>query len=218
MLYRFSIVFLIIFMLPLATDIVFGYYKGIVLHVIDSILVVHFIFLLRRVKSLDHLINYFFLLCYVSSMLAFMIFNPERIDELSVTWSFTFLTLSTLMQRGFSRILCICFIAWLPLLYVYINIQLKGVLTVAFLEETGAENPPAFLIFIPITLCLFAIWSHTGTIQVAKETMEKQKDIIEEKNKDITDSIVYAQRIQQSLLPTEKYIEKNMDRLRKREL
>jgi hypothetical protein len=37
----------------------------------------------------------------------------------------------------------------------------------------------------------------------------------EEKNKSITDSIQYAKRIQQSLLPTEKYIEKSLKRLKK---
>jgi tetratricopeptide (TPR) repeat protein len=38
---------------------------------------------------------------------------------------------------------------------------------------------------------------------------------IEEKNKNITDSIRYAKRIQISLLPTEIYIEKNIERLKK---
>ncbi|MEW6470347.1 MAG: tetratricopeptide repeat protein [Bacteroidota bacterium] len=42
--------------------------------------------------------------------------------------------------------------------------------------------------------------------------IELQKEIVEEKNKNITDSIVYAQRIQQSLLPTEKYIERCLHR------
>ncbi len=41
-----------------------------------------------------------------------------------------------------------------------------------------------------------------------KEAAEKQKEIIEEKQKEILDSIQYAKRIQQSLLPPEKYIEK----------
>ncbi len=41
--------------------------------------------------------------------------------------------------------------------------------------------------------------------QVIERTKEinDQKKIIEEKNKDITDSINYAQRIQRSILPTE---------------
>lgn len=37
--------------------------------------------------------------------------------------------------------------------------------------------------------------------------LAKQKDIIEEKNRDITDSIVYAQRIQKAILPSLKQIE-----------
>jgi hypothetical protein len=36
---------------------------------------------------------------------------------------------------------------------------------------------------------------------------------IEEKNKSILDSIHYAKRIQDSLLPTERYIERNLERL-----
>jgi hypothetical protein len=50
--------------------------------------------------------------------------------------------------------------------------------------------------------------------QVIERTHEinEQKKIIEEKNKDIIDSINYAKRIQVSLLPTEKYIERVLRR------
>lgn len=53
--------------------------------------------------------------------------------------------------------------------------------------------------------------------KVQQRTFEvvHQKKIIEDKNKDIMDSIRYAQRIQRSLLPTEKYIDKNLDKLNK---
>lgn len=42
--------------------------------------------------------------------------------------------------------------------------------------------------------------------------LTKQKKIIEEKNKEITDSIHYAKRIQTTLLPSEKYILKNLNK------
>jgi tetratricopeptide (TPR) repeat protein len=45
-------------------------------------------------------------------------------------------------------------------------------------------------------------------IQHQKATVENQKTVVEEKQKEIIDSINYAKRIQQSLLPTEKYIER----------
>jgi len=38
----------------------------------------------------------------------------------------------------------------------------------------------------------------------------------EEKNKDIVDSIHYAKRIQQSLMPTEKYLERNLKELKQK--
>lgn len=51
-------------------------------------------------------------------------------------------------------------------------------------------------------------------IEEQKAETEHQKHVVEEKNKEIIDSITYARRIQQSLLPTEKYIEDQFRRLR----
>ena len=47
-----------------------------------------------------------------------------------------------------------------------------------------------------------------------KSIIEIQKNLMEEKQKEILDSIHYAKRIQQSLLPTTKYFDKNLKRLR----
>jgi PAS domain S-box-containing protein len=44
---------------------------------------------------------------------------------------------------------------------------------------------------------------------------KNDEETIKQKNKDITDSILYAKRIQQALLPGEKYIDKNLSRLKK---
>ncbi len=43
--------------------------------------------------------------------------------------------------------------------------------------------------------------------------IEEQKKMVEEKQKDILDSIHYAKRIQESLLPSVKYIGKTITRL-----
>ena len=50
----------------------------------------------------------------------------------------------------------------------------------------------------------------------ANEIIAQQKILVEEKQKEVLASIEYAKRIQQSLLPTEKYIEKNLERLKKK--
>jgi hypothetical protein len=52
-------------------------------------------------------------------------------------------------------------------------------------------------------------------ITAQKKEVEEQKHIIEEKQKEIIDSIRYAKRIQQSLLPTDKYISRNIGSLKK---
>lgn len=46
--------------------------------------------------------------------------------------------------------------------------------------------------------------------QRQKQTIAQQKHLVDEKQKEILDSIKYAKRIQQSLMPTEKYISKNI--------
>ena len=58
----------------------------------------------------------------------------------------------------------------------------------------------------------FALFAYRSYRQKQKANIEitKQKEIIEEKQKEILDSIHYAKRIQQALLPTEKYIGKNL--------
>ncbi|MBP7808213.1 MAG: tetratricopeptide repeat protein [Bacteroidia bacterium] len=52
-------------------------------------------------------------------------------------------------------------------------------------------------------------------IRQQKLETEQQKAMLEEKQKEITDSIKYAKRIQQTLMPSEKYIEKNLKHLKK---
>lgn len=51
----------------------------------------------------------------------------------------------------------------------------------------------------------------------AKKLIEKQKLIVELKNKAILDSMYYAKRIQQSLLPSEKYMKRNLEELKKKD-
>jgi two-component system, sensor histidine kinase PdtaS len=50
-------------------------------------------------------------------------------------------------------------------------------------------------------------------VEIRTREIANQKGIIEEKNKSILDSIHYTKKIQQSLLPTELYIERTLTRL-----
>lgn len=68
------------------------------------------------------------------------------------------------------------------------------------------------LLVVIFSIFIYSRWRIT---QQQKLLIEEQKEIVEEKQKEILDSIYYAKRIQTSLLPTEKYIEKNLTQLKK---
>jgi hypothetical protein len=63
-----------------------------------------------------------------------------------------------------------------------------------------------FALFVLRSLSITRKQKHL--IELKNGETEQQKNVIEEKQREILDSIKYAKRIQESLLPTEKYIEK----------
>ena len=76
------------------------------------------------------------------------------------------------------------------------------------------------IVITAVSLGLFLVLILAGVIfrslrqnQKKNKIITEQKKLVDEKQKEILDSIHYAKRIQQSLLPTEKYIDKNLDRL-----
>jgi tetratricopeptide (TPR) repeat protein len=69
-----------------------------------------------------------------------------------------------------------------------------------------------FLITVIFSLFLF---SRFKIIKRQKKIIEHQKEIVEEKQKEVLDSIQYAKRIQQSLLPNERFISRILKDLRK---
>lgn len=71
------------------------------------------------------------------------------------------------------------------------------------------------LLLLFIITILFFVFFRRENLLFQKKIIE-QKEMVEDKQKEIIDSINYAKRIQQSLLPTEKYIEKTFNRLNKK--
>lgn len=70
-----------------------------------------------------------------------------------------------------------------------------------------------FLLVIVVILAFFAYQSKRRsekTISLQKEKVEQQKHLLEEKHKEITDSINYAERIQRSFLATEELLSQNL--------
>jgi serine phosphatase RsbU (regulator of sigma subunit) len=200
MLYRFCITFFVIYFLPLVVFVTNDIEKGVIKTFLDLFFIIAMPFLIRYSARLDRVINFFFLLAFLSLLSGLMMFTPEKLETYEVIWCMFFLALSALIQRGIGRIFYCCFLGWLPMTYVLINIQLKGTLSWNLIIENNAAEPPLILIAIPISLIIYAIWSQTNTIQKAKDIILGQRQLIHQKNKNITDSIIYAKRIQQAKL------------------
>jgi tetratricopeptide (TPR) repeat protein len=78
------------------------------------------------------------------------------------------------------------------------------------------EKTQRFALYGGLLLLLaFAIFAYNRfkVTQKQKHIIEDQKQIVEEKQKEILDSIHYAKNIQRSLLPTDRYIARSMARL-----
>lgn len=201
MIYRFSLMFLLLFILPFATDIVLHYDKLVILHSIDLIAIAAFPFMMRKIEKIDTQIMIFFILTTASSFTIFLMANPMKFDLIGISWIIFFSTLSALLLKGVRRLLFSVLLPWLPLVYIGINVHLNGALTVSALVQENAAEPPLFLMCVPITLLIYAVWSHTLTIAKARNTITQQRNEIQNKNKNITDSINYARHLQDALLP-----------------
>lgn len=65
-------------------------------------------------------------------------------------------------------------------------------------------------------ILIFAVFAYRSFLQKKKVNVAimRQKQLIEEKQKEILDSIHYARRIQRALITNEKYVHKTLVRLR----
>ncbi len=79
-------------------------------------------------------------------------------------------------------------------------------------ERAIAEEKNRFqqIVILSVVIGLLLVVVFAIFVFRSLKTTRSQKHIIEEKQKEILDSIRYAKRIQTSLLPTEKYIAKQM--------
>ena len=84
-------------------------------------------------------------------------------------------------------------------------------------ERLVAQEKNRFqqIVIWSVIVGLLLVIVFAGYIVRTLRTTRVQKAIIEEKQREILDSIHYAKRIQKSLLPTEKYIHSSLKRMRK---
>jgi phosphoserine phosphatase RsbU/P len=70
------------------------------------------------------------------------------------------------------------------------------------------------IVLMSFIICAVIIFNFRTVISNYERSIVEQKNIIEDKNKEIIDSIRYAKRIQQASMPAERYIEKILNKFR----
>ena len=82
------------------------------------------------------------------------------------------------------------------------------------ISDPPEEGNFKYLALIPLLLNMYLISEFVKARRKAEKQLVEQKALIEEKQKEIIDSIRYARRIQRSQLPNEKYIDKTLERMK----
>jgi tetratricopeptide (TPR) repeat protein len=83
-------------------------------------------------------------------------------------------------------------------------------------EQLKYEQKTRYYLYGGLALVVFFsifIFNRFRVTKKQKVIIEEQKIIVETRNKEVTDSILYAKRIQDAMLPSKKYIDRNLKKL-----
>lgn len=209
LLFRFVIIFITVFFIPIFTSFTLKLYIAFSIHIFAFLLLMLMLYLLTKIKNLEKLLLIFFSFTAVIETLITLSLNYNENNITNISFIILFMILSGLTLKGFYRKLFTFFIFWIPLFYPIINITFNEVLTVPFLAEKTIADTPIYLSILPLALVIYILNVNEKAANDAKNVIKKQKDEIVLKNKEITDSIVYSKKIQQSILPKE-YVLQNL--------
>lgn len=76
-------------------------------------------------------------------------------------------------------------------------------------DDQKLPEQPVFTL-VPLFLNIYVIWKYVATRTVAEKQIDQQKSLLETKNKETSDSINYAQRIQNAILPSRRLVENHL--------
>ena len=153
----------------------------------------------------------------VFGLLALLIYKPK--GRLNFYLSGIFMSIPLFAINCWSSQSCPTWIHEFPFIVcglLLTNIFFDRIVVIAFALFTTIVpmylNNNSSLSIITIVIAEIVVWvlfeRSTAFLDFQKQIIAQKNKELEEKNKDILDSIRYAKRIQISLLPTEKYIER----------
>lgn len=113
------------------------------------------------------------------------------------------------VKKGLPRLLPFCGIFILTMVTYSLNQQLDFGIP----DDQQLPNQP-FVALVPFCLCFYLIIIFLRTYKVAEQKIKEQKLLVEQKNKEIVDSMHYAKRIQTAIMPSEKSMEKGLNKVK----
>lgn len=172
--------------------------------VITALLAVLFIL---RLKSDVRMATYFFLLNFTIQILGHFIINNGLFEAQGTLFSFLFVASGYLLldrRWGFGIAVCMVIIYTMGIYNVVNGFPIWH--CAPELADPTEEGSLRYFALIPLLLNIYLISEFVKARQKAEAQLAERKRIIEEKQKEILDSIHYARRIQHSLLPSDKYL------------
>jgi len=179
--------------------------------VLVSLLIV---FIILRLRSDTRLATYFFLINFAIQIYGHFLINNGLFVIQGTLFSLLFVACGYLLLDR-----CWGFTIGVAMIVTYIAgvYNITNNLALWSFPESMAdpleEGKFRYLAIIPLSLNIYLVSEFVKARQKAEKQLAEQKRMIEEKQKEILDSIHYAKRIQNALMPQEKYIARRLDRL-----
>jgi serine phosphatase RsbU (regulator of sigma subunit) len=177
-----------------------------------SIAVVSMAFMLYviKVKHNIKLASLLWLLQFIIIGTGTMLIQGAQLDMMSGFWVmvellFAYFTLGN--KLGTIALIHVSLQLW----YCLLNELKYGgkLLELGIPEDQKLPNQPFFLL-VPFILCIYIITKFVKTRSQAEDIVNDQKIQLENKNKEITDSINYARYIQHAILPSQEFIKSRL--------
>lgn len=182
--------------------------------IVQNVTVCIVLFLIAGGKRIQLAIK-LFLLNFICQNTFHFIVNNGRMLEQGLLFQ-TLVVLFTFILMGYLH-------GWLMFLIISIFLtigiynQNSGFSLFRFPDEL-ADPPLAgnmmYMIILVIAMNVYLVSEFVKAQGQAQKILTEQKKLVELKNKEVTDSITYSKRIQNSLMPTLKYIDKTLKRMR----
>jgi serine phosphatase RsbU (regulator of sigma subunit) len=135
-----------------------------------------------------------------------IIVSEGRFDIMTGFWIMVMLLFSFFVFEKRSLIIASSF-AFFDVALGITNILSGKTLLEFGIPDTEKLSDSPIIILMPFSINVYLVWQFTKTQRAAKKRIEEQRAQLQYKNKEVTDSITYAERIQKAILPSQQVFE-----------